>query len=104
MVFRKKACEASLDAHEDQSPHPARDLLNSSHSHHSTSLWCPVSYLRMLEEEEELDDETIQARLDASLARIYDVTSTWLKPKKTPSAPKKDLEKELEEIMRRPPR
>ena len=58
----------------------------------------------MLEEEEELDDETIQARVDVSLARIYDVTSTWLKPKKTSSAPKKDFEKELEEIMRRPPR
>ena len=55
-------------------------------------------------EEEELDDETIQARVDASLAKIYSVTSTWLKPKKTPSAPKKDFEKELEEIMRRPPR
>ena len=58
----------------------------------------------MLEEEEELDDETIQARVDASLAKIYSVTSTLLKPKKTPSAPKKDFEKELEEIMRRPPR
>jgi len=58
----------------------------------------------MSEEEEELDDETIQARVDASLARIYSVTSTWLKPKKTPSAPKRDFEKELEEIMRRPPR
>ena len=58
----------------------------------------------MLEEEEELDDETIQARLDASLARIYGVTSTWLKPKKLSSAPKKDFEKELEEVMRRPPR
>lgn len=59
----------------------------------------------MLEEdEEELDDETIQARVDASLAKIYSVTSTWLKPKKTPSAPKKDLEKELEGIMRRPSR
>lgn len=58
----------------------------------------------MLEKEEELDDETIQARVDASLAKIYDVTSTWLKPKKTSSAPKKDFEKELEEIMRRPPR
>ena len=56
------------------------------------------------EEEEELDDETIQARVDASLAKIYSVTSTWLKPKKAPSAPKKDFEKELEEIMRRPPR
>lgn len=58
----------------------------------------------MLEEEEELDDETIQAKVDASLARIYSVTSTWVKPKKTPSAPKKDFEKELEEIMRRPAR
>jgi len=58
----------------------------------------------MLEEEEELDDETIQARVDASLARIYSVTSTWLKPKKTPGAPKKDLEKQLEEARRRPPR
>lgn len=58
----------------------------------------------MLEEEEELDDETVQARVDASLARIYSVTSTWLKPKKTPSAPRKTFEKELEEILRRPPR
>jgi hypothetical protein len=58
----------------------------------------------MLEEEEELDDETIQARVDASLAKIYSVTSTWSKPNKTPSAPKRDFEKELEEIMRRPPR
>jgi len=58
----------------------------------------------MLEEEEELDDETIQARVDASLAKIYSVTSTWLTPKKTPSAPKKEFDKELEEIMRRPSR
>ena len=58
----------------------------------------------MSEEEGELDDETIQARVDASLAKIYEVTSTWLKPKKTPSAPKRDFEKEIEEIMRRPPR
>lgn len=58
----------------------------------------------MLEEEEELDDETIQARVDASLAKIYSVTSTWLKPKKMPSAPREDFEKELEEIRRRPPR
>jgi len=58
----------------------------------------------MSEEEEELDDETIQARVDASLAKIYEVTSTWLKPKKTPSAPKRDFEKEIEELMRRPPR
>jgi len=56
------------------------------------------------EEEEELDDETAQALVDASLAKIYSVTSTWLKPKKTPSVPKKDFGKELEEIMRRPPR
>ncbi|KAF9651116.1 hypothetical protein BDM02DRAFT_3111141 [Thelephora ganbajun] len=58
----------------------------------------------MLEEEDEVDDEVIQASIDASLAKIYSVTSTWLKPKKAPSAPKKDFEKELEEIMRRPPR
>ena len=58
----------------------------------------------MLEEEEELDDETIQARVDVSLAKIYEVTSTWLKPKKTPSAPKRNFEKELEEMMRCPPR
>lgn len=58
----------------------------------------------MLEEEEELDDETIQARVDASLAKIYSVTSAWLKPKKTPSAPKKDFDKELGEITRRPSR
>lgn len=58
----------------------------------------------MLEEEEELDDEAIQASVDASLAKIYSVTSTWLKPKKTPSAPKKDFEKELEGTMWRPPR
>lgn len=56
------------------------------------------------EEEEELDDETIQARVDTSLAKIYSVTSTWLKPKKTPSVPKTDFQKELEEIMRRPAR
>ena len=58
----------------------------------------------MLEEEEELDDETIQARVDASLAKIYSVTSTWSKPKETPSAPKKDFEKEFEGLIRRPPR
>jgi hypothetical protein len=58
----------------------------------------------MVEEEEELDDETVQARVDASLAKIYSVTSTWLNPKKTPSAPQKDFEKEFGGIMRRPPR
>jgi len=58
----------------------------------------------MLEEEEEVDDETVQARVDASLAKIYSVTSGWLEPKKAPPVPKKDFEKEIEEFMRRPPR
>ena len=91
--------------HVDQFRHwaqPSLSLISTSiqHSYHSQASYCS----RMLEEEEELNDETIQARVDASLAKIYSVTSTWLKPKKTRSAPNKDFEKELEGIMRRPPR
>jgi hypothetical protein len=54
-------------------------------------------------EEDDIDNETIQARVNASLAYVNDLVSSWMKPPKNPSS-HKDVEKEIEELMRRPPR
>lgn len=56
-----------------------------------------------MEAEEEIDNETLQAKVDSSLAYVNDLVSSWMKPPKTPST-HKDVEKEIEELMRRPAR
>jgi hypothetical protein len=56
--------------------------------------------------EDDLDTETLQAQIDLSLAYVGDLVSSWIKPSVKASLPKYDgtKERELEEIMRRPPR
>lgn len=55
-------------------------------------------------EEEDIDNDTLQAKVDASLAYVNDLVSSWMKPPKTPSSARKDVEKEIQELMRRPAR
>lgn len=57
-----------------------------------------------MEADEDIDNDTLQAKVDASLAYVNDMVSSWMKPSKTPSSSRKDVEKEIEELMRRPPR
>ncbi|KAA1473493.1 hypothetical protein DENSPDRAFT_839968 [Dentipellis sp. KUC8613] len=59
--------------------------------------------------DDEIDTETLQAQIDMSLAFAQDLVSSWIKPLKKPGAssskkPSKDADKELEELLRRPPR
>lgn len=57
-----------------------------------------------MEADEDIDNETLQATVDASLAYVNDLVSSWMKPSNTPSSSRRDVEKEIEELMRRPPR
>ncbi|PBL02311.1 hypothetical protein ARMGADRAFT_1158869 [Armillaria gallica] len=55
---------------------------------------------------DEIDLETLQARIDLSMSFTHDLVSSWVKP--TPNSNKssssKNMEKILQEEMRRPPR
>ncbi|ETW83711.1 hypothetical protein HETIRDRAFT_471990 [Heterobasidion irregulare TC 32-1] len=59
-------------------------------------------------DEDDIDIETLQAQIDMSLAFAQDLVSSWIKPLKSSGYSKpnnsKDTEKELEELLRRPPR
>jgi hypothetical protein len=57
-----------------------------------------------MEADEDIDNDTLQAKVDASLAYVNDMVSSWMKPSKTPASSRKDVEKEIEQLMRRPPR
>jgi hypothetical protein len=55
-------------------------------------------------DEEDIDNETLQATVNASLARINDLVSSWVKPPKPLSSNSKDAEKEIEQLLHLPPR
>lgn len=56
-------------------------------------------------DESSLDAEALQAQIDLSMSFAQDLVSTWLDPSKfSKSSRKQDLEKELTDYMRRPPR
>ncbi|GJE84263.1 hypothetical protein PsYK624_003390 [Phanerochaete sordida] len=57
--------------------------------------------------ENDLDAEALQAQVDMSLAFTQNLVSSWMKPKYgsgTASSSRGNQEKELEELMKRPPR
>jgi hypothetical protein len=56
--------------------------------------------------EDDIDAETLQARVDLSMANMAELVSSWIKPSVKASLPKSDgtAEREIEELMRRPPR
>ena len=57
--------------------------------------------------ENDVDVETLQAQIDLSLAHTQNLVSSWLKPKygnATASSSRANQERELEELMKRPPR
>lgn len=68
------------------------------------------------EPESDIDAETLQARIDMSMAYAQDIVSGWMNASGTyasssiplngsgSSGKKRDVEKELEEMMKRPPR
>jgi hypothetical protein len=56
-------------------------------------------------EDDDIDMEALQARIDLSMAYVHDLVSSWVNPSlKSTKKSGKDAEKELEEYMRRPPR
>ncbi|KJA29841.1 hypothetical protein HYPSUDRAFT_196171 [Hypholoma sublateritium FD-334 SS-4] len=56
-------------------------------------------------DEDALDSEALQAQIDLSMSFAQGLVSSWMDPHKFPkNSRKKDLEKELTEYMRRPPR
>ncbi|KAI0082425.1 hypothetical protein K474DRAFT_1671108 [Panus rudis PR-1116 ss-1] len=55
--------------------------------------------------EDDIDLETLQAQIDLSLAHTKDVVSTWLRPKYGDASTKpRNDDKELAELLKRPPR
>jgi hypothetical protein len=58
-----------------------------------------------MSEDDDIDLEALQARIDLSMAYVHDMVSSWVNPSLKPATQsRKDVEKELEEYMRRPPR
>ncbi|KAF8351590.1 hypothetical protein F5887DRAFT_1195883 [Amanita rubescens] len=58
-----------------------------------------------MDENEELDLASLQAQIDMSMSFAQDLVSSWVEPNKVASSSRShDLEKELKEHMRRPPR
>ncbi|KAF8204810.1 hypothetical protein BJ912DRAFT_1052138 [Pholiota molesta] len=56
-------------------------------------------------DEDALDSEALQAQIDLSMSFAQSLVSSWMEPHKFPTnSRKKDLEKELTDYMRRPPR
>ncbi|KIP10680.1 hypothetical protein PHLGIDRAFT_22125 [Phlebiopsis gigantea 11061_1 CR5-6] len=61
----------------------------------------------MEDPETDMDVETLQAQIDLSLAHTQNLVSSWLKPKyggASVGSSRVNQEKELEELMKRPPR
>lgn len=59
-----------------------------------------------MENEDDIDTEALQAQIDLSMSFAQDLVSSWVKPSTKPSnnSYAKNLEAELRDIMRRPPR
>lgn len=57
-----------------------------------------------MDENEELDLVSLQAQIDMSMSFAQDLVSSWVEPSKVATSRSHDLEKELKEHMRRPPR
>jgi hypothetical protein len=56
-------------------------------------------------DEDSIDTEALQAQIDLSMSFAQSLVSSWMEPHKfSTSSRKRDLEKELSEYMKRPPR
>ncbi|KAF9464363.1 hypothetical protein BDZ94DRAFT_1256269 [Collybia nuda] len=56
-------------------------------------------------DEDSIDTEVLQAQIDISMAFAQNLVSSWVKPSpKFPAKSNRDVEAELQEYMRRPPR
>lgn len=55
--------------------------------------------------EDAVDTQALQAQIDLSMSFAQNLVSSWMKPHKlSTNSQKKDIENELKEYMRRPPR
>lgn len=60
-----------------------------------------------LPNDDEIDLESLQAQIDLSLAHTKNLVSTWMKPgfgNTAASSSRANQDKEVEELLRRPPR
>lgn len=56
-------------------------------------------------DEDAIDTEALQAQIDLSMSFAQDLVSSWIAPHKSASSSrKKNLEQELADYMKRPPR
>jgi hypothetical protein len=54
--------------------------------------------------EDEIDTEALQAQIDLSMSFAQNLVSSWVKPSSKITNRSRDVEDELKEYMRRPPR
>jgi len=55
--------------------------------------------------EDDVDTEALQAQIDLSMAFAQSLVDSWMEPHKLPpTSRRQDLEQELAEYMKRPPR
>lgn len=60
-----------------------------------------------LVDDADIDLETLQAQIDLSLANTKNLVSSWVKPTRAESASKAsrvDHEREIQDLLKRPPR
>jgi len=56
-------------------------------------------------DDDSIDTEALQAQIDLSMSFAQSLVSSWMEPHKLPTSSRnRDLEKELSEYMKRPPR
>lgn len=56
-------------------------------------------------DEDSIDTETLQAQIDLSMSFAQNLVSSWIRPQRLPSSSRRnDLEKEITEYIKRPPR
>jgi len=56
-------------------------------------------------DENSIDAEALQAQIDLSMSFAQSLVSSWLEPQEFPASSRnRDLEKDLTEYMKRPPR
>ncbi|KAJ8507655.1 hypothetical protein ONZ45_g9980 [Pleurotus djamor] len=57
-----------------------------------------------MEVDDSIDAETLQARIDMSMSFAHDLVTSWIKPSNLAPRSTRNIEEELKEHMRRPPR
>lgn len=54
--------------------------------------------------QDDVDSDALQTQFDISMGLLHDLASSWVKAVKLPQSSPLQLEKQLQEHMRRPPR